>query len=247
MWQVELGGSWEKYDAPVGKGLAEAKARGAKDYRFELKGQPMMVDFRTLTQTNLKTGKSRPVREAPSKAPKPTPSAGPAKYPKLTKPTGDAVYEAADDLDALTGKAAMHGVETADSPHHGLKRAEVLAAQGDIHVHPKPSTPPIYVHHTPSAPPAAPVPAVPATPAKTEAKKPETKKRSGPGFFAGMAFGTVAAAGAGVGVGLATGAITTDGIGDVAADVGDALAGVAEDVGDAIEDAALDVADFVTG
>merc|ERR1719161_950154 len=203
--ELELALEREKYDAPVGKGLAEAKARGAKDYRFELKGQPMVVDFRTLTQTNLKTGKSRPVREAPSKAPKPTPSAGPAKYPKLTKPTGD------------------------------------------IHVHPKPSTPPIYVHHTPSAPPAAPVPAVPATPAKTEAKKPETKKRSGPGFLAGMAFGTVAAAGAGVGVGLATGAITTDGIGDVAADVGDALADVAEDVGEAIEDAALDVADFVTG
>merc|ERR1719281_2387656 len=136
----------------------------------------MVVDFRAMSQTNVKTGKSRPVRESPSKtapakhAPKPSaPSAGPAKYPKLSKPSA-----------------------------------------GDI-----------YVHTTPSAPPPV-VPAAPTTPEKTDAKKPEAK-RKGAGFFTGMAVGTVAAAGAGVGIGLATGAITTDDIGDAAAEVGDAM------------------------
>merc|ERR1719183_2476059 len=93
MWQVELGGQWEKYDAPVGKALVEAKSRGSKEYRFEMNGQPMLVDFRKMTQTNMKTGKARPVRECvtktPARAPAPSkPSAGPAKYPKLEKPTG---------------------------------------------------------------------------------------------------------------------------------------------------------------
>ena len=199
-------GTGEKYDAQVGKALVEAKSRGAKEYRFDMKGQPMVVDFRTMQQTNLKTGKSRPVREAAAaKKPAPKPSA-PAAYPKLHKPT-----------------------------------------PGDIYVHHTPSAPPAPLVVAPTTP-VAPTPVAPTTPEKTEAKKAaETKKRSGPGFFSGMAAGTVAAAGAGVGIALATGAITTEDIGDVAADVGDAMAGVAADVGDAVLDAAEDAADFVTG
>jgi hypothetical protein len=66
MWEVELGGKWERFEATVGKALVEAKARGAEEYRFDMKGQPMVVNFKTMTQTNVKSGKSRPVRDTSS-------------------------------------------------------------------------------------------------------------------------------------------------------------------------------------
>jgi hypothetical protein len=62
MWEVFLKGAWQKYDAHVGKAMVEARERGAVEYHFEVNGTKMVVDFEQMLQTNVKSGKRRPVR-----------------------------------------------------------------------------------------------------------------------------------------------------------------------------------------
>ena len=42
--------------------MVEARKRDAKEYHFEVNGTKMIVDFEQMLQTNVKSGKRRPVR-----------------------------------------------------------------------------------------------------------------------------------------------------------------------------------------
>jgi hypothetical protein len=61
-WEVQLGGSWKSLGRVVGQACNDAKARGATQVKFEAHGQSYLIDIPQMTQTNIKSGKSRPVR-----------------------------------------------------------------------------------------------------------------------------------------------------------------------------------------
>ena len=61
-WEVQLGGQWKSLGRVVGEACKDAKARGAKQVKFKARGSEYVIDFDQLTQTNIATGKSRPIR-----------------------------------------------------------------------------------------------------------------------------------------------------------------------------------------
>ena len=71
-FQVELGGQFEDYNPAEDKVIKRAFMTGCKDVRFSFRSQRYKYDFRSMTQTNVGTGKSRAIRvphgwKAPSK------------------------------------------------------------------------------------------------------------------------------------------------------------------------------------
>lgn len=67
-FEIELGGKWQAFDADVGKKMADAMSRGASEYRFSAHGQDYVVDFKTMTQKNCKSGTERPIRDRNAKS-----------------------------------------------------------------------------------------------------------------------------------------------------------------------------------
>lgn len=224
MWEVELNGKFEKYDATIGKALVEAKSRGAEEYRFDMKGQPMVVNFKTMTQTNTRSGKSRPVRD--------TSSHGHHHSPRKGGKGG--------------GKGGVYPEISAPVYIHTDPSAPPAAPSGGVKVH-EPikvhDSEPIHVHEEPAKVGEKPKVKNPLVEAKVEAEPPA---KGGVGFKTGVAVGVTAAGATALGVAMATGAVTGSDIADVAKDAGEAIADAAEDVGEAIVDACEDVADFVS-
>lgn len=69
-YEVMLSGKWEAYDSRIGKAMADAKQRGAKEFQFEMRGKPYKVDFIKMLQIAPAGGKSRPIRDKHAWRPK---------------------------------------------------------------------------------------------------------------------------------------------------------------------------------
>jgi len=63
IWEVQLAGSWKSLGKVVGTACNEAKERGATQLKFVSHGQEYLIDFEFMVQQNVKSGKTRPVRE----------------------------------------------------------------------------------------------------------------------------------------------------------------------------------------
>lgn len=61
-WEVQLGGQWKSLGRVVGQACNDAQSRGATQIKFEAHGHSYVIDMNQMTQTNVKSGKSRPVR-----------------------------------------------------------------------------------------------------------------------------------------------------------------------------------------
>jgi len=119
-WEIQLAGSWKSLGRVVGTACNEAQGRGATQLKFVSHGQSYLIDFKTMTQTNVNSGKTRPIRNksahrhsdavhvhprpsaAPAApAPVSVPSApGAGTYPHITAPDDPAVTPAAPECAA---------------------------------------------------------------------------------------------------------------------------------------------------
>merc|ERR1719379_1608550 len=62
-WEVQLAGSWKSLGRVVGTACNEAQSRGATQLKFVSHKQQYLLDFNTMTQTNVNSGKTRPIRK----------------------------------------------------------------------------------------------------------------------------------------------------------------------------------------
>merc|ERR1719311_343797 len=83
-WEVQLGGKWKSLGRVVGTACNEARDRGATQLKFVSHGQEYLIDFKLMTQQNVNSGKTRPIRKKSAHRHSdaihvhPTPSAPPA-------------------------------------------------------------------------------------------------------------------------------------------------------------------------
>merc|ERR1719218_391072 len=61
-WEVQLKGEWKSLGPVVGTAGNEAKARGATQLKFVSHRQSYLIDFNTMTQQNVNSGRTRSVR-----------------------------------------------------------------------------------------------------------------------------------------------------------------------------------------
>ena len=126
-WEVQLGGKWKSLGRVVGTACNEARDRGATQLKFVSHGQEYLIDFKLMTQQNVNSGKTRPVRNksahrhsdaihvhpgapTPSAPPMPAPPVPPA--PKTEKKSSSFLGRwlgRAAGATAVTGAAAAAG------------------------------------------------------------------------------------------------------------------------------------------
>lgn len=267
MWQVQLAGKWQNFDGKIGRALVEAKARGALEYQFDMKGTPMLVDLRTMEQINVKTGKKRPVREtaalprkrSPDPAPaRPAPSRGAVRETPLPPPPArEAIVAAADDVADFVPRPAMGVDEVArfvepapvapavlvtPAPvraEHDSRRADGETGHGGVHSYPTVLPPTAYIHVPPSAPPssAASEPKVAPKPSPPKSAKAEPAEKPKKCRFGFKTGMAVGMVGA-AGAGVGVGLAT-------GVITEDDLAGAVADAGEALTGAAEDVGDAI--
>lgn len=72
--EVLLSGKWEPYDSRVGKPMAEAIQRGAREHHFKMRDREYLADFNTMMQYSIdkhgRKGKGRPIRDKHAFRPK---------------------------------------------------------------------------------------------------------------------------------------------------------------------------------
>ncbi|CAJ1341829.1 unnamed protein product [Effrenium voratum] len=247
-FQVKLSGSWKDYSGNEDKILKRAYLAGFPHAKYKLRGQQYEVDFRSMSQKNMRSGKQREIR-------------APYKWKQPEKPIVDAGPTFCIKVPPGSPGTCIH------VPHPQKKgqfiavnvpaKAKVGAAM--LVPIPKDSDLPTPV---PDAPvPAGPTPAPPTAPvgaSEEEKKKVEEEKKKGgwstgakvaAGTGAVVAVGGLAVAGAVLGEHIAEEGwdATMAELGDVAADAGDAIAGAAEDVGEAVAGAAEDAGEWIAG
>lgn len=62
-WEIQLSGRWKSIGRVVGEACNDAKARGAKQVTYSARGCQYVIDFPTMTQTNIRSHKARYIRE----------------------------------------------------------------------------------------------------------------------------------------------------------------------------------------
>jgi len=231
-FQVKLSGVWADYDAVEDKILKRAFLAGHPNASYRLRGNQYAVDFRSMTQVNKTSGRSRDIRPP---------------Y-RLTPPAEPVVASGPTVCVAVPPGAPGATIQV---PHPKDKRRVIevevpaTAKVGQAMLVPVPELPSFP---EPSAPPAPPTGA-PRTPA------PVAEKRRGYSTGAKVAAGMGGAAVVGgvVAGGLLGAHIAEDGwdaamadLADGAGDVGDAIADGAEEAGEWLEGAAGAAGDFIT-
>ncbi|CAK8994654.1 E3 ubiquitin-protein ligase TRIP12 (HECT-type E3 ubiquitin transferase TRIP12) (Thyroid receptor-interacting protein 12) (TR-interacting protein 12) (TRIP-12), partial [Durusdinium trenchii] len=65
-FQVRLADRWEDYDEPEDQLLKRAYLAGLDEVSHSMRGRKYQVDFRSMRQKNLQSGKLRPIRTPPT-------------------------------------------------------------------------------------------------------------------------------------------------------------------------------------
>ena len=244
-FQVKLSGNWKDYKGNEDKILKRAYLAGFPHAKYKLRGQSYEVDFKSMSQKNMRTGKSRDIR-------------APYKWKQPEKPIVDAGPTFCIKVPPGSPGTCIHVPHPAKKGQFIAVNVPAKAKVGAAMLVPIPKDEDLPVP-VPDAPtPSTPVPAPatgPEAPATTEAEK--EKKKGGWSTGAKVAAGTagvvavggLAVAGAVLGEHIAEEGwdATMAELGDVAADAGEAIAGAAEDVGEAVAGAAEDAGEWIAG
>jgi len=244
-FQVKLSGNWKDYKGNEDKILKRAYLAGFPHAKYKLRGQSYEVDFKSMTQKNMRTGKSRDIR-------------APYKWKQPEKPIVEAGPTFCIKVPPGSPGTCIHVPHPAKKGQFIAVNVPAKAKVGAAMLVPIPKDEDLPVA-VPDAPtPAGPTPAAPSgpdAPATTEEEK--EKKKGGWSTGAKVAAGTagvvavggLAVAGAVLGEHIAEEGwdATMAELGDVAADAGEAIAGAAEDVGEAIAGAAEDAGEWIAG
>ena len=61
--EIRLDGKWKSMGRIIASACKDAQDRGAIQVKYEARGQPCLIDLSEMRQVNLRTGKSRPIRQ----------------------------------------------------------------------------------------------------------------------------------------------------------------------------------------
>lgn len=240
-FQVKLSGNWKNYEGNEDKILKRAYLAGFPHAKYKLRGQAYQVDFASMSQKNMRTGKSREIR-APYKwkqPEKPIVEAGPTFCIKVPPGSpGTCIH-----VPHPAKKGQFIAVNVPAKAKVGAAMLVPIPKDEDLPT-PVPDAP------TPSGPtPAAPTPAAPATEEEKKKGGWSTGAKVAAGTAGVVAVGGLAVAGAVLGEHIAEEGwdATMAELGDVAADAGEAISGAAEDVGEAVAGAAEDAGEWIAG
>lgn len=210
---------WQNYEGNEDKILKRAYLAGFPHAKYKLRGQAYQVDFASMSQKNMRTGKSREIR-APYKwkqPEKPIVEAGPTFCIKVPPGSpGTCIH-----VPHPAKKGQFIAVNVPAKAKVGAAMLVPIPKDSDLPT-PVPDAP------TPSGPtPAAPTPAAPATEEEKKKGGWSTGAKVAAGTAGVVAVGGLAVAGAVLGEHIAEEGwdATMAELGDVAADAGEAISG----------------------
>mmetsp|Transcript_57006 Transcript_57006/g.106935 ORF Transcript_57006/g.106935 Transcript_57006/m.106935 type:complete len:251 (+) Transcript_57006:98-850(+) len=232
-FQVKLGGNWKDYSGNEDKIIKRAYLAGFPHAKYKLRGQQYEVDFKSMNQKNMRSGKSREIRP-------------PFKWKQPAKPIVEPGPTFCIKVPAGSPGTTIHVPHPQQKGQYIAVNVPATAKVGAAMLVPIPKDadlPKPVETPTPSAP------AAPAAPATEEKKGWSTGAKVAAGTAGVVAVGGLAVAGAVLGEHIAEEGwdATMAELGDVAADAGDAIAGAAEDAGEAIAGAAEDAGEWIAG